>query len=175
MIKILVVALCIAGLYPRMATPAESAIDPWKSLQFLMGTWEAHTQGGSAGAASVGTYTFQPELRNHILARHSGGEKCKGPADFDCQHADLLYVFREASGQSYKAIYFDNEGHVIHYDVSVPSPTTAIFLSEPSQPGPQFRIAYELKGATMYGKFQMRAPGQTGFQTYLEWSGAKKR
>jgi hypothetical protein len=173
-IKRLVIVLCMAGFYPRIAAPAESAIDPWKSLQFLIGTWEAHTQGGSAGAAGVGTYTFAPELRNHVLARHSSSEKCKGPADFDCEHADLLYVYAEAPGQPHKAIYFDSEGHVIHYDVSVPTPTTAILLSEPSRPGPQFRIVYELKGATMYGKFQVRAPGQTEFQSYLEWSGAKK-
>jgi len=172
-IKKPVFVLCLAG-FLRIATPAESAIDPWKSLQFLIGTLEAHTQGGSAGAAGVGTYTFQPELRNHILARHSSGGKCKGPADFDCEHADLLYVYREAPGQSYKAIYFDNEGHVIHYDVSVPTPATAILLSEPSGPGPQFRLVYELKGATMYGRFQVRAPGQTEFQSYLEWSGEKK-
>jgi len=173
-IKKLVIVLCMAGFYARIAAPAESAIDPWKSLQFLIGTWEAHTQGGSAGAAGAGTYTFGPELRNHVLARHSSSEKCKGPADFDCGHADLLYVYAEAPGESYKAIYFDSEGHVIHYDVSVPSPTMAILLSEASRPGSQFRIVYELKGATMYGKFQVRAPGQTEFQSYLEWSGAKK-
>ena len=173
-IKKLVIVLCIAGCYAPIAAPAEAAIDPWKSLQFLMGTWEAHTHGGSAGAAGAGTYTFRPELRNHVLARHSGSEQCQGPADFDCGHADLLYVYAEAPGESYKAIYFDNEGHVIHYDVSVPTPTMAILLSEPSRPGPQFRIVYELKGTTMYGKFQLRAPGQTEFQSYLEWSGAKK-
>jgi hypothetical protein len=172
--KKLVIALCVVGFCARIAAPAESADDSWKPLQFLMGTWEARTQGGSAGAAAIGTYTFVPELRNHVLARHSSSGKCKGPADFDCEHADLLYVYREAPGQSYKAIYFDNEGHVIHYAVSVPTPTTAILQSEPSGPGPEFRIVYELKGATMYGKFQLRAPGQTEFQSYLEWSGPKK-
>jgi hypothetical protein len=173
-IKTLATVLCLGGLYAPCALSAEPAIDPWKSLQFLIGTWEAHTQGGSAGAAGAGTYTFQPELRNHVLARHSSSEKCKGPADFDCEHSDLLYVYQDAPGQSYKAIYFDNEGHVIHYDVSVPALTTAVLLSEPSRPGPQFRLIYELKGATMYGKFQMRAPGQTEFRSYLEWSGPKK-
>ena len=87
----------------------------------------------------------------------------------------ISYTFtRQPPAKAYKAIYFDNEGHVIHYDVSVPTPTTAVLLSEPSQPGPQFRIIYELKGVTMFGKFQMRAPGQTEFRSYLEWSGPKK-
>jgi len=174
MIKTLASMLCLAGLYAPCASAAEAAIDPWKSLQFLVGTWEAHTQGGTAGAAGAGKYTFQAELHNHVLARHSSSEKCSGPADFDCEHSDLLYVYQESPGQSYRAIYFDNEGHVIHYDVSVPTPTTAVLLSEPFRPGPQFRIIYELKEAKMYGKFQMRAPGQTEFHSYLEWSGPKK-
>ena len=174
MTKTLAIMLCLTVFDAPHASAAEQAIDPWKPLQFLIGTWEAHTQGGSAAAAGAGTYTFQPELRNHVLARHSSSEKCKGPADFDCEHSDLLYVYQETPGQSFKAIYFDNEGHVIHYDVSVPSPTTAILLSEPSHPGPQFRIIYELKETTMYGKFQMRAPGQAEFRSYLEWNGPKR-
>jgi hypothetical protein len=150
------------------------ADNPRKPLQFLTGTWEAKTQGGSAQAAGSGIYTFQPELRNHILARRSNQAGCKGPAGFDCEHGDLLYVYQDAPGQLYKAIYFDNEGHVIHYDVSTPTPTTAIFVSDASQPGPQFRLIYELKDSTMYGKFQMHMPGQTEFKSYLEWSGAKQ-
>ena len=174
MIKTLTIVFLLTGFYAPYASSTDSAIDPWRSLQFLIGTWEAHTQGGSAGAAGAGTYTFQTELRNHVLVRHSSSEKCKGPADFDCEHSDLLYIYQEAPGQAYKGIYFDNEGHVIHYDVSVPTSSTVILLSESSRPGPQFRIIYELKGATMYGKFQMCAPGQTEFHSYLEWSGPKR-
>jgi len=171
---IVFILLGVLGFYTGEASAAESAADPWKSLHFLMGTWEAKTQGGSANATGSGTYTFQPELRNHILARHSGSELCKGPADYNCEHGDLLYVYQEALGQPYKAIYFDNEGHVIHYDVSVPSATSVIFLSDPALPGPQFRLSYELNGLNLSGKFQLRMPGQTDFKSYLEWSGARK-
>jgi hypothetical protein len=122
--KLVVVAfLCISHLY---AQTLSSAMDSFKSPQFLLGNWEAKTRGGSAGAASSGTYSFGLELRDHVLARHTSKKGCKGPADFDCEHGDLLYVYRELTGRPLKAIYFDNEGHVIHYDVSVPSPTTAV-------------------------------------------------
>lgn len=173
--KLVAVAfLCATSLCAQNAPTTASGSDPWKSLQFLIGTWEAKTQGGSAGAAGSGIYTFQPELRNHVLARHSDYEACKGPADFNCEHGDLLYVYQDAAGQPYRGIYFDNEGHVIHYDISTPTATTAIFLSDSSQPGPQFRLIYELKGSTMYGKFQMRMPGQAEFKSYLEWSGIRR-
>ncbi len=93
------------------------------------------------------------------MARHSSGAG---------EHGDLLYVYQDAPGGTYKAIYFDNEGHVIHYEVSMPSATSVVFLSD------QFRLSYELKGSTMIGKFQARAPGQAAFTSYLEWSGGKK-
>lgn len=169
MISKLVIAIlsCTVGLLGQSAS--------WKPLGFLIGTWDAKTQGGSSGAAGSGTYSFQLELRDHVLARHSTNSGCKGPADFDCEHGDLLYIYPDAKPMAWNAIYFDNEGKVIHYDVSTPKPGTAVFLSSPSQPGPQFRLSYELKGSTMQGKFQIRMPGQTEFKSYLEWSGERKK
>lgn len=174
MIRKLALIGWICAVLSGQQNPASPAGDPWRSLRFLIGTWEAKTRGGSAGAASSGTYVFQLELRDHVLARHTAGAGCKGPSDFDCEHGDLLYVYQDAAGQPLKAIYFDNEGHVIHYDVTTPGDRTAVFLSSPSQPGPQYRLIYELKGRVTEGKFQMRMPGQTEFKSYLEWSGEKK-
>jgi hypothetical protein len=147
--------------------------DPWRGLRFLIGAWDAKTQGGSAGASATGAYQFQLELKDHVLARHSSAAGCKGPADFNCEHGDLLYVYAEGPSQALKAIYFDNEGHAIHYDVETPQENTAVFLSA-AGPGPQFRLIYELKGRTMSGKFQMRMPGAKDFTSYLEWGGDKK-
>jgi hypothetical protein len=148
--------------------------DPWQALRFLLGTWEAKTQGGSAGAAAAGTYTFRLELKDHVLARHSASAGCKGPADFDCEHGDLLYLYQDTAGEPLKAIYFDNEGHVIHYDVTTPAPNTALLVSAAAPSGPQYRLIYELKGSIMSGKFQLRPPGQSEFRSYLEWSGARQ-
>jgi hypothetical protein len=152
-----------------------ASADPWKALAFLEGTWGAHAQAGSAGAQSDGRYTFRPELKHHVLVRSSEVyAACKGPASFDCKHSDVLYVYQEAQNQPLKAIYFDNEGHVIHYAVSTPDPGTAVFLSEPSAAAPQFRLVYELKDAVMSGRFQMCMPGQLEWKSYLEWSGTKR-
>ena len=150
--------------------------DPFQQISFLRGTWEAKTVNNPAVNAS-GTYTFRAELNGHILARHStsNSSACKGPADFDCEHGDLLYIYADAPGQPLHAIYFDNEGHVIHYTVTAPTATTAEFLSDPAQPGPQFRLFYELNNAVMSGKFQMRMPGQQDWRSYLAWTGSKKQ
>jgi hypothetical protein len=163
--------LTLAQYHQVLSAPT----DPWKALAFLEGTWDAHTQGGSAQAQGSGTYTFVPELKHHVLVRRSGESSgCSGPKGFDCEHSDVLYVYQEAQDQPLKAIYFDSEGHVIHYAVSTPDAATAVFVSETSPSGPQFQLVYQLKDAVMSGKFQMRTPGQTAWKSYLEWSGAKK-
>jgi hypothetical protein len=169
----------VAALFIAIPTVAQNAPqpqpNPLEQLSFLMGTWEAKTINNPAVTAG-GSYIFRTELNGHILARHSisNSAACKGPADFNCEHGDMLYIYSDAPGQPLRAIYFDNEGHVIHYTVTAPSPTSAEFLSDPAQPGPQFRLLYELKGAVMSGKFQIRMPGQPAWRSYLEWSGTKR-
>ena len=98
-------ALCLFLTLPLLAQNAPAGSDAFKALEFLQGTWEAKASG-SGGVAASGTYTFGPELGGHIFARHSmSNAGCKGPATFDCEHGDLLYVYEDAPGQPLKAIY----------------------------------------------------------------------
>jgi len=168
MAVLLLLSLAPAGL-------AQSQRDPFSPLSFLLGTWDAKTVNNPAVNA-IGNYTFRTELNGHILARLTIADpsKCKGPADFNCEHGDLLYIYSELPGQVLRAIYFDNEGHVIHYTVTTPTATSAEFLSDAASPGPQFRLFYELKSGTMNGKFQIRMPGQQEWKSYLEWTGSRK-
>jgi len=171
----LAIVFCSCSLLAQSAERTGNPDDPWQSLRFLQGTWEAKTQGGTAGANSTGTYTFTLELKQHVLARHtSDGEACSGPQGFNCDHHDLLYVYQESNGEPLKAIYFDNEGHVIHYVVSTPEPDKAVFLSDANQAGPRFRLVYQLKDGVMYGQFEMQMKGQTGWNVYLAWKGARR-
>ena len=177
MLKRIVLGVWLGCVPGSMSVPAQGpavakASDPFEALGFLLGSWKAHGTGG--GAVADGTYAFRRELGGHVLARHSGGANCKGPESFDCQHRDLLYVYAEAPGQPLKAIYFDNEGHVIHYDVMTPEPTSVVFLSETASGGPRFRLSYALKGGVMSGSFAMQPPGQTTWRPYLEWSGEQQ-
>ncbi len=98
------VFLCVWALGGKMAAqaPAPAAVDPFASLHFLEGTWAANASG--QGAVSLGTYSFGRELAGHVLARHGSSSDCKGPADFDCAHRDLLYVYVDGPGHELKAI-----------------------------------------------------------------------
>lgn len=156
--------------------PAKSPAkpDPWAGLRFLLGSWEAKTTGGMAQAQASAGYAFRLELRDHLLARHSRTGACTATDDFDCQHSDLLYIYPAAAGQAFEAIYFDNEGHVIHYGITTPKPGTVVFLSDPAQPGQQYRLSYTFMDGVMSGQFEMKMPAQTDFTSYLEWSGKRQ-
>ena len=167
-----VLALAVSGLVAGAQTPQSAGSDPLQPLHFLEGTWQAHGAAPN-GTSADGSYAFRRELGGHVLARHSRTAACKGPSDFDCEHGDLLYVYADAPGQPLKAIYFDSEGHVIHYNVTTPDPNTVMFLSEAGDGGPQFRLMYTLKDGVMSGKFGMRMPGASDWRSYLEWSGPK--
>jgi hypothetical protein len=157
-------------------TPAKSPAkaDSWAGIRFLLGSWEAKTTGGVAQAQVSASYSFRLELRDHVLARHSRSGSCSAPDDFDCQHSDLLYVYPAGTGAALEAIYFDNEGHIIHYAVSTPKPGTVVFLSDPAQPGPQYRLSYTFLAGVMSGQFEMKMPSQTEFTSYLEWNGKRQ-
>lgn len=170
-----VVAVVMLSSLPLLAQAPQSAVsaDPFSSIAFLEGTWDANVQNNAA-IKLAGRYTFDRELSGHVLARHATNDPgCKAPTSFDCSHSDLLYVFQEMPGSALKADYFDSEGHVIHYDVTTPTPTSVVFISSPG-PGPQFKLSYELSGRVMTGRFQMHMPGQDVWHTYLEWSGSRK-
>jgi hypothetical protein len=172
------VLLTACGLFAQSPAqiPAQAPVkvDPWTGLRFLIGSWAAKTTGGVAQAQASAGYSFRLELRDHVLARHSRSGACMAPDDFDCQHSDLLYIYPAVNGQTLEAIYFDNEGHVIRYDISTPKAGAAVFLSDASQPGPQYRLSYELAEGALNGKFELKMPGQTDFMSYLEWSGKRR-
>jgi hypothetical protein len=173
-VKFIAVFLLVGTGMVRSQPASPKAVDPWSAIGFLEGTWEAKTLGGAANANVAGSYSFKKELGGHILARHSSRDGCKGPAGFDCDHGDLLYVFQDQAGEPLKAIYFDNEGHIIHYSVSTPAPDRVVFISDAGTPGPRFQLVYELKAGVMSGKFEMQMPGKTDWMPYLEWSGKKQ-
>lgn len=162
------------GLSAQSGAPAPAKADPWVSLRFLVGSWQAKTTGGVAQAQTSASYAFRLELRDHILARHSSIGSCASPDDFDCRHSDLLYIYPGTGGSGLQAIYFDNEGHVIHFDVTIPKPNSVLFLSQAAQPGPQYRMTYEFVQGVLSGKFEIRMPGQADFVSYLEWSGDRQ-
>lgn len=166
--------LLMASLIFSVASFAQTAAAPasnWQSLEFLFGDWVG--QGGGEPGAGSGGHSFRPELDGHIVVRHSHSEYPDPKTGAVLKHDDLMVVYRDTTTSPMSAIYFDGEGHVIHYTVAT-QPGAAIFESDPSQAGPRYKLSYRLNGKNVDGKFEIAAPGTADYKTYLSWTSTKK-
>jgi hypothetical protein len=87
-----------------------------------------------------------------------------------------MIVYRDSPGKELRAIYFDNEGHVIHYTVAVlEGGKTIQFLSEISPSRPGYRLTYTLTSRnTLALTFEIAPPGMPpAFTTYIEARAAR--
>ena len=137
---------------------------PWAPFEFLLGQWTG--EGGGAPGAGAGAFSFEPELDGKILVRRNRADYPPADGRPAAHHEDLLTVFIE--GGAYRADYFDNEGHVIHYAVT-PAGPSLVFLSEPG-PGPRFRLTYTKTGPqTVRIQFEIATPDLPDlFKSYLK-------
>jgi hypothetical protein len=140
----------------------------WEAWKYLLGEWE----GGHAGdpGQGHGTFSFSFELDQNILVRRSRTVFPSTPEREGYAHDDLLIIYTEFTGQV-RAIYFDNEEHVIHDEVGIsPDKKTIVLESDAIPSAPQFRFTYTKTGDdSLKAKFEMAPPGQAGtFFTYLE-------
>src|SRR5271170_3986737 len=109
----------------------------WAPLGFLIGEWVG--EGGGAPGQGEGGFSFLPDQDGRILIRKNYANY---PATKDkpaYSHTDLTIIYQEsaeAKGDTeLRAIYFDNEGHTIHYTVlPAPDGNSVQFLSEASTP-----------------------------------------
>jgi len=148
--------------------PERAQSTPWEKLEFLLGNW-----AGSAGqtdtqlGAGEGGFSFDLELNRKIIVRHNHAGYASG-----AQHDDLMVIYLDAPDDTPRAIYFDSEGHIIRYNLTFPTPITAIFESDGTQPGPRYRLSYWLNGRALDGKFEVAPPGSE-YKTYLSWTSKK--
>ncbi len=161
--------------HPAQAqTQAPASADPWARLNFLVGEWQG-VGSGAAGEPTGGT-TFAFDLGGKILVRKNWAKYPPKPGEKEgLSHEDLMIVYPGADGASFRAVYFDNEGHVIHYALSFPKTAGSVVLeSEPGMPGPRFRLTYELgPDGVLQNVFLIAPPGKE-FMPYVRGSLKKK-
>jgi hypothetical protein len=163
---------CIAGALVACCASAQSASDSpsWRKLEFLLGNWVGIAGETPAELGSgQGPFSFEAELNRNIIVRRNRAEYSSG-----VRHDDLMVIYFNSADNTPRAIYFDTEGHVIHYDVKFPSPNSAVFESPKGEPGPRYRLSYRLESASLNGKFEIAEPGAE-FKTYLSWTSRRSR
>ena len=148
--------------------PCLHAEEDWGALRYLIGNWIG--EGGGGPGQGIGSFSFQPDVQGKVLVRRSRAEY---PATKDRQafvHDDLMIVYRESDANadgSLHAIFFDNEQHVIRYNVTMFG-DKIIFTSEPVRSAPRYRFTYTRVSAdALRIKFEIAPPGKD-FATYIE-------
>jgi len=165
----LILGLVAAALTVQSARAAASSAKFGMKWNALIGEWKG--EGASGGGGACGFHrdlSDQIIMRtNHATLQTSGGR----PAN---PHDDLMVIYPGTSEDKAKAMYFDNEGHVIEYDAEWSADGTALtFLSKPGM-GPQFRLTYKRADPKAFMvTFEMAPPGQASFKPYT--SGKIKR
>jgi hypothetical protein len=166
-----------AGGPPQAKEPpraADAKPDPWAPLRFLVGRWTG-VGSGKPGEAISGAASFELRLDGSVMVRDNRAEyAAKEPGQPPVVHEDLMVIYKDPGSGTFRADYFDNEGHVIHYGVSFPpSGDGAAFETDPGGKGPRFRLVYEAAaGGGLTVDFLMAPPGGE-FKSYVK--GALKR
>jgi hypothetical protein len=165
----LLAGLLLSGI--QNLSLAAEVPEVWKPFQFLIGDWVG-SGSGKPGQGS-GEFSLKFDLDNKILVRRNRNRLAPTAGQTSAAvHEDLMVIYPQPGNGSFRAVYFDNEGHVIHYGISFAN-HTAVFESDEPGNATKFKLTYELKPDGLLSiQFAIAAPGKP-FQTYV--SGTAKR
>ena len=151
-----VIFLCAAAAQPA---------DPWQPLRFLVGEWTA--EGDGAPGQASGAFSFQLDLEAKVLVRRNRADYPAAANRPALHHEDLMVIYPEPAARIFRAVYFDNEGHIIHYQAEAVGDTLR-FLSEAAAAQPRYRLTYRPTGRdTLTVDFEIAPPGKPeGFARY---------
>jgi hypothetical protein len=142
----------------------------WSKWSWLTGEWVG--EGGGQPGQGGGTFSFKTDLDGKILVRKSHAEYPASANKPKIVHDDLMIVYAENNGDPSKAVYFDNEGHIIHYSITY-SERSIVFLSEKIPHVPVFRLTYSLlDNGGVNTAFEMSQDGEK-FMMYVEGKSKK--
>lgn len=148
----------------------QSAAPNWDRWNWLIGEWVG--EGDGQPGKGSGSFSLLPDLDKKVLVRKNHSEY---PATKDkpaTVHDDLMIVY---GGEPGKAIYFDNESHVINYGISS-SDSSIVLTSGKMDKMPVFRLTYLLIDSnTITVKFEMSMNGGETFMTYTEGRCKRKK
>ena len=168
--------ITVAGLLPRtIARSTEGSMSDWAPLESLLGDWIG--EGGGQPGQGAGEFSFHPDLQNRILVRKSYAVYPPTKDRPASQHNDLTVVYKESASSPLRAIYFDNEGHVINYSIKIsPDRKTIEFVSDVLPSSPRFRLTYVKTGSdTLILRFEIAPPDKPdSFSTYIEAKAKRK-
>ncbi len=146
----------------------------WDDWQYYLGEWIGDGTG-EPGEGSGG-FSFYFDLQNQILIRKNFAEYPATEEKPAYRHDDLMVIYREPEGP-FRAMYWDNEGHIIYYIAKFSEDkNTLTFIGDILESAPRFRFIYKKIDSNTLGiKFEIAPPGKLEeFTSYIEAIARKK-
>ena len=169
-LKLVLISAGLLALLQFWTAGAEQE-DPWKPFQFMMGDWVGESSAQSQ-VTGQGEFSLTYDLDKKILVRRNRNSVMAKAGKDAAIHQDLMIIYPQSQGGPFRADYFDNEGHVIHYGVKT-SENKIIFESDSTTAGPRYRLTYVTKPDNhLQIDFEIAPPGKD-YQRYI--SGTVKR
>jgi hypothetical protein len=160
----IIVALGIAFLCCTSITLGQQD-STWGRWDWLLGDWVGEASGKPG--EGTGSFSLLPDLDGRVLIRRSHAEYPASKEKPQVIHDDLMIVYVGPAGQPDRAIYFDNEGHVINYSIAYAG-ASIVFTSDAMKSVPVFRLTYaRLDQGGIHVAFAISRDGRE-FVTYTE-------
>ena len=169
-------ALCVAlalvitpagvGLAQSPPKPPQPPFSP--AWQAVLGEWVG--VGSGQPGSGEGTFAFRLELDDRIIVRKNHNDIAATPSQPATAHDDLMVIYPTERTAEWRALYADNEGHVIYYRVRWSADGKKLtFQSDINTGQPRYRLTYTVASAdeVVIG-FEIAPPGRPdAFTSYL--------
>ncbi len=179
MFLLAIAAIFLFTSYPAKADSTSTnnfmSVTSFNQIKYLLGEWVG--EGGGDPGQGVGGFSFNMDLQGKIMTRKNYAEYPSTKDKPAYRHDDFMVLYQENTSSPMKAIYWDNEGHVINYAIEISSDQKSIiFTSDKSANTPQFRLTYVKSDDKNIGiVFEIAPPNMPDeFSRYLEASAHRK-
>ena len=168
--------LAVIGTGAAAAQPAQQPAAPTLGPQWrvLIGEWTG--DGGGQPGSATGRTSYRFDVGDHAIIRRNHADVAATGGRPASVHEDLLVIYAGSKPGEAKALYVDNEDHVINYTaVWSADGKTLTFVSDVIPGAPRFRMVYKIQSADSHVlDFEIAPPGAPdAFKLYV--SGALKR